>query len=307
MFDEPGVFLHPSGQYDLMQVLETLSQENQILYVTHSLFMLNKTFPQRHRLIQKNESGTTLNGKPYTGKWEAAISALGLTLTGTILFANQVLLVEGASDPIYLYAILQAAVGSGQFDLDLNALSIMATSDERHAELLIGILLDTSPKPSIAVMVDGDKSGKLRLDYLAELLKHNGIVGWQLPKDCEVEDHLPMLEEVYLPALAAYTSKLTQPAADQGDLETKLRNSYAARGKTNIDKWSEAAVKEITGVTKISKIGLAREYAARLSELDRANVRIEAGTKELIQRIKEAVGLKGRLLESRDIFQGEKR
>lgn len=43
LFDEPGVYLHPSGQYDLLQVLDTIGRQNQVVYSTHSLFMLNKS------------------------------------------------------------------------------------------------------------------------------------------------------------------------------------------------------------------------------------------------------------------------
>jgi predicted ATP-dependent endonuclease of OLD family len=90
LFDEPGIYLHPAGQHDMLQVIEKLGAANQVLYSTHSLFMINKSFPSRHRLLLKKEEGTLLDKKPYTGQWARTLNALGLSLSGTILFANYI-------------------------------------------------------------------------------------------------------------------------------------------------------------------------------------------------------------------------
>ena len=100
LFDEPGVLLHPQGQRDLLQVFEQLAEESQIVYATHSLFLLNQNFPERHRLIYKDQNGTKVDQKPYRQNWKLATDALGVYLSSNILFSNKVLLVEGDSDPI---------------------------------------------------------------------------------------------------------------------------------------------------------------------------------------------------------------
>jgi predicted ATPase len=69
-FDEPGTYLHPSGQADLIRELDAISRANQVVYATHSIFLVNRTFPARHRLIVKDQSGTRIDGKPYLGRWE---------------------------------------------------------------------------------------------------------------------------------------------------------------------------------------------------------------------------------------------
>ena len=45
LFDEPGTALHPAGQVNLQRVFERLSQQDQIVYATHSLFMVNHNRP----------------------------------------------------------------------------------------------------------------------------------------------------------------------------------------------------------------------------------------------------------------------
>ena len=78
LFDEPGVLLHPQGQRDLLQVFEQLADDNQIVYATHSLFLLNQNFPERHRLIFKDGEGTKVDQKPYRQNWKWATDALGV-------------------------------------------------------------------------------------------------------------------------------------------------------------------------------------------------------------------------------------
>ncbi len=73
VFDEPGVFLHQKGQKDLLSVFEQLAQATQIVYATHSLFMLNQNFPERHRLITKSKDTTLVDSKPYRANWRGSI------------------------------------------------------------------------------------------------------------------------------------------------------------------------------------------------------------------------------------------
>jgi len=297
LFDEPGVFLHPSGQFDLLQVLETLSMESQTLYATHSLFMINKTFPTRHRLIMKTPEGTMLDSKPYIGRWHAVLSTLGLTLTGSILFANHVVLTEGDSDPIYIYAVIQKAVSAGKCHLDINSLAVMSTSESKNADVLLRLLHETKPEPHIAVITDGDKGGKERLRYVNAALKEYGIPEKQLPKDTAIEDHVPMIREIYVPAVATYVAKLmvldgkTKP--DEVQLEKDFLSHFDKKfekGKVTqgVAEWAASAATDIGGVEgKPSKVGIAREYAIRLLELDNREFKLESRTKALIDWIHE--------------------
>ena len=112
LFDEPGVFLHPKGQKDLLAVFEQLAGETQIVYATHSLFMLNQNFPERHRLINRNKITTAVDAKPYRANWKYAVDALGVRLTANILFSPSILLVEGDSDPLYIYELFLCSESS---------------------------------------------------------------------------------------------------------------------------------------------------------------------------------------------------
>ena len=65
LFDEPGVHLHPSGQKDLTSLLDELSGKNQLIYTSHSPFMINRDFPARVRVVEKDPNGTKVDIEAY--------------------------------------------------------------------------------------------------------------------------------------------------------------------------------------------------------------------------------------------------
>lgn len=315
LFDEPGIYLHPSGQHDLLQVLEMLATESQIAYVTHSLFMINKTFPARHRLLMKGEGGTTLDGKPYVGRWQAVLGALGMTLTGTILFSNFVVLTEGDSDPIYLYAMLQKAVAAGKCRIDLNAVTFLSTGESKHADVLIRLLVETAPKPTIGVIADGDQGGKDRQVYLNAMIQEHGLPERILTKDTSIEDHVPNLREVFVPAVADYVSKLLVLKGDNKPDEEEFRAKFFAdfdsvfskgRVTTKVIEWAEKAAISIGGLkSKPSKVGIAREYAAMLLELPDNQLKWADRSKVLADWLMKEVKVPELSTASKSILQEE--
>lgn len=126
LFDEPGIYLHPKGQKHLMQVFEELSSASQIVYATHSLFLLNQNHPERHRLIVRDSAGTIIDQKPYRANWRLATDALGVQLTANILFSPAVLLDEGDSDPLYLYELFRKFNRTADIDADANMLGVFS-------------------------------------------------------------------------------------------------------------------------------------------------------------------------------------
>lgn len=87
LIDEPGIHLHPAGQKDLVKVLEDLADRNQIIYTTHSPFMINRTYPQRVRLVFKDKDGTKVDSEAYRQDWKPLRSSIGLMI-GDLFFFN---------------------------------------------------------------------------------------------------------------------------------------------------------------------------------------------------------------------------
>ncbi len=88
LIDEPGIHLHPAGQKDLVKVLENLAEKNQVIYTTHSPFMINREFPERVRLVTKSKEGTHIDNEAYRQNWKPLRKSIGLMI-GDLFFFNE--------------------------------------------------------------------------------------------------------------------------------------------------------------------------------------------------------------------------
>jgi hypothetical protein len=274
VFDEPGLHLHPDGQRDLIQVMETLSESNQVIYATHSVFLANQNYPTRHRLLLRGEQGTVLDSKPFLSRWRTALDALGLSLAGTVLFAPHVLVVEGDSDAIYVTAILRKLIALGEISVDLNRFAAIASGDAATAATLIRFLTDGNPAgtpPHLAVLVDGDDGGKRRLKLIGELTDDREIETRQLTQGTTIEDHLPGGPELYFEAVLGY---FEQMVGLSGAKRKALQESFAERFKAGelpkgLVEWTRKEAAALAGLDgKPSSVGIARSYIPLLEQAE---------------------------------------
>ena len=94
LIDEPGIHLHPAGQKDLTRVTEDLAIKNQIIYTTHSPFMINREYPNRVRLVQKDKDGTRVDSEAYRENWRPLRSSIGLMIGDLFFFSESGLMLE---------------------------------------------------------------------------------------------------------------------------------------------------------------------------------------------------------------------
>ncbi|MEP7365721.1 MAG: AAA family ATPase [Acidobacteriota bacterium] len=264
LFDEPGVFLHPQGQKDLIQVFEQLSTESQVVYTTHSLFLLNQNFPERHRLILRDKTGTRVDQKPYRANWRLATDALGVYLTSNIIFSSKVLLVEGDSDPIHIYEMFRYLNRSGKLDADANSLGILSFSDLPNLRFLLQVFKRDGEASKVLVLVDGDKQGKKVLTGIKALCERLEVPTRDLQKDESIEDYvlsIPQFIDAVIETitLALQAEQIVVPAA----LEEEVRKSWkehSEKPEKSAGKWFKELSKKFVG-DEASKVALARIYA----------------------------------------------
>jgi predicted ATP-dependent endonuclease of OLD family len=68
LIDEPGLYLHAKAQKDVLKVLERTSQKSQVIFSTHSPYLIDAKRLDRVRLILKNEKdGTKIESKIHKG------------------------------------------------------------------------------------------------------------------------------------------------------------------------------------------------------------------------------------------------
>lgn len=122
LLDEPGHSLHPLAQRDLSDFFDGLAQHNQILYTTHSPFLVEADRLDRARKVFVAPDGTSKatsdlgadGGDPTKrGAGYAVHAALGLSVAEGLLIGCESVIVEGPSDQHYLTAIKTLLIRNG--------------------------------------------------------------------------------------------------------------------------------------------------------------------------------------------------
>lgn len=109
LLDEPGLALHALAQADFLRYIDDLSEKHQVLYTTHSPFMVHSDRLHQVRMVEDKEKIGTVISDNLSGSDPRTIfplqAALGWTIAQNLFISKCNLLVEGASDLIYLKTI----------------------------------------------------------------------------------------------------------------------------------------------------------------------------------------------------------
>lgn len=112
LVDEPGLYLHAKAQKDLLQVLLAHTNDNPVVFSTHSPYLITEDNLENIRLIEKTDAGTKILGKIHahpTSDRETLtpiLTAIGLGVNDSITNLDQKdnIVVEGPEDVFYLQA-----------------------------------------------------------------------------------------------------------------------------------------------------------------------------------------------------------
>lgn len=111
LIDEPGLFLHAKAQANILSKLEDSAKEVQLIFSTHSPYLLEADKLNRIRLIHRTKKlGTRIENKVHAladkETLTPILTAIGLELNAGIasLDKKNNVVVEGASDLYYLNA-----------------------------------------------------------------------------------------------------------------------------------------------------------------------------------------------------------
>lgn len=119
LLDEPGLSLHGKAQGDLLKYFQEELAQHQLIYTTHSPFMIDPARIERVRIVQdlgidsavqlpKEEDGTKVLANVFDGTEDSLFplqAALGYEIQQTLFIAPNTLVVEGASDLLFLQTI----------------------------------------------------------------------------------------------------------------------------------------------------------------------------------------------------------
>lgn len=210
LLDEPGLSLHPIAQYDLAKFFRKLSEDNQLIYTSHSPFLVDMDNLSNVKVVYiDSDSGRTkvtsnlrFNEKDAERSIYPVHAALGLTVSDTLLLGCLPVLVEGQSDQIYLSMIKRFLMGEGYIKKSKEIVFIQTGGVRGMGPVtkLVTAREDSLPY----VLLDSDKPGN---DYAKQLKsgrykdeqeKVLQVGDFLDDKMYEIEDLLPAYEIISL-------------------------------------------------------------------------------------------------------------
>jgi len=225
LLDEPGLSLHPIAQKDLSKFFENLSHTNQLLYTTHSPFMVDADHLDRVKAVYVDDKGNTVTSEnlrarevnvSQTQSIYAVYAALGLSVSDTLFLGCQPVIVEGQSDQIYLSFIKTYLIGKGLIT-PMREIVFPPAGGTRGVKPMVSIL-GAKDDDLPYVTLDSDAAGRLMADQLRSGLYKGApdrvlLVGdFVTVTEAEIEDLFP--QELIARRITRY---LQQLAAIQDD------------------------------------------------------------------------------------------
>ena len=170
LLDEPAVGLHAKAQADFLRFIEErLTKRSQVLYTTHSPFMVQPGKLERVRLVEDRgkEHGAKVSADVLTRDRDTLFplqSALGYDLVQHLFVAKHNLVVEGTLDYAYLRLLSDFLIEQKRIGLDPRW-SIVPVGGADLIPTFVALLWNHL---SITVLVDSRKEGHQKLERMAK-------------------------------------------------------------------------------------------------------------------------------------------
>ena len=178
LLDEPGLSLHGRAQGDLLRFIDDkLAPSHQVIYSTHSPFMVPADKLERVRIVEDKVDAMTTPRRSHGTKVSRDVlkveadtlfplqGALGYEATQTLFVGEHTLLVEGPSDILYLQALSAALGERGRTALDPRWTLCPAGGIDR---IMPFVSLFAGKKLHIAVLSDEAQGAKGKVDRIRQ-------------------------------------------------------------------------------------------------------------------------------------------
>lgn len=296
LLDEPDAYLSGVGQQDLLRILEDFAlpesgaDGGQVVYVTHSPYLINRNAAHRIRVLDKGsyDEGTRVVTDVSRNHYEPLRSSLGPFVAETAFIGGANLFVEGLADQVLLAGIssylLSVDVAPSR-TLNLNDVTIVPAGSASAIPYLVFLARGRDQvKPPCVVLLDGDKSGKDALKQLARKPVGRGLSiapefilsmdVWAQSADLDVDSAVVVEEpeDLIAPSIAAaaarrYAHVVLGIAPDQVPLTS---SDVSARLADAPHVWdaTKAAFEAALPDEHIEKVGFAREVIEILRSAD---------------------------------------
>ena len=192
LLDEPGLFLHAKAQGDLLHYFKKeLTPHHQLIYTTHSPFMIDPMHFEHVRVVQNlsiesdsdNLSDEQQGTKVITEVLKATRDslfplqgALGYEIYQTLFIGPNSLVVEGVSDLLYIQTMSALLQQKGKKGLNPDwTITPVGGSDKVPTFVA---LIGASTKLNVAVLIDYQKKDQQKIEnlYKTKLLRQNQVL-----------------------------------------------------------------------------------------------------------------------------------
>lgn len=252
LLDEPGNSLHGTAQAKIIEFLRSISDDNQVIYTTHSPFMIDGDHLEEIRPVwEDRESGSTKVSEDVWPKDKDALfplqAALGYQLAQSLFISRYQVLVEGITDMWIVKALNAALLATGRTGLRDG---IIITPGGGAGRVLPLASMLVGHEVQAAALLDGDEPGRKEGRKVERVLGHDNrvlFVGDFTPDGNttgEIEDLFP---DDYFVAAAkkAYPGKDLRFNADEKavpNIVDRLEALFERKAHGKFEKWRVARV-----------------------------------------------------------------
>jgi ABC-type cobalamin/Fe3+-siderophores transport system ATPase subunit len=192
LLDEPGLSLHAKAQEDLLRYFEEeLRPHQQVIYTTHSPFMVDPSRFNRVRIVQDLSIESDSDDLPEEQQGTRVITevldatpdslfplqgALGYEIYQTLFIGPNSLVVEGVSDLLYIQSISALLQANGEPGLSSDWTITPVGGSDKVATFVA--MIGAQKHLNVAVLIDYQKKDKQGIEnlYKKKLLEKNHVL-----------------------------------------------------------------------------------------------------------------------------------
>lgn len=210
LLDEPGLNLHAMAQENLLNFFEELSKDYQIIYTTHSPFMIDSNHLERVNTVFETKDGSVISDSLQEKDPNTLFplqAALGYSIAQNLFINKNNLLVEGISDLIYLNHMSSLLESIGKIGLDDN-INIVPVGGLDKVSAFISLMRGSNLNLVCLLDTFTDQKSKANIDNLitGKILKEKNLKFFHEFVDIEIaniediftiEEYLKLFNEAF--------------------------------------------------------------------------------------------------------------
>lgn len=224
LLDEPGLNLHALAQADLLNYVRDLAKTHQIIFSTHSPFMVDSAHLEEVRVVEDRIKEGTKVTSDLAGSSDESVfplqAALGYSIAQNLFIAKRNVLIEGPADLIILQHMSMVMEEAGKKGLVDGILVPVGGLDK----LVTFVALLGSNKLKLVVLHDRASTPHQKLEDLIhqKLIERKRVLDFSMfieprPAEADVEDMVPLA--LYVEAFnAAYAKELGSTSLQVAEL-----------------------------------------------------------------------------------------